>query len=311
MSPRYRIMGVDHERGGGFRNLNERRNENSMYSFTEKNLGKLLDETFLIYFRHFRRFVSLTASVQIPVSLITIVVLFAWGYTATVSYALFLLGSFGTVVAYSVVVYAVGQQYISGKIHLKSCYVRTWGRILSLVIYSICFSAVTFAIVLSITYASMIAIAIMLLLASTTLIVYMSMSVQSVVVEGYKTLGALKRSFDLMRGKWWRVFGNLMIIGLVATGLGIVVSIPVSIPMVVFSMNPGSEMANYVQSVGGLVVRTFVLPIMFIFGTLLYYDLRVRGEGFNSAKLAEEMGLVDNEFKKHEGIGTFGSDSAL
>jgi hypothetical protein len=123
-------------------------------------------------------------------------------------------------------------------------------------------------------------------------IVHMSMAVQAAIVQGYKTAGALKRSYSLVRGKWWRIFGILLVIGLVATGLGIVASIPFAIPLMVLGADPGSQAANYIQALGGLAVRTFVLPVIFIAGTLLYYDLRVREEEYDLTKLTQEMGLA-------------------
>ena len=43
---------------------------------------------------------------------------------------------------------------------------------------------------------------------------------------------------------------------------------------------------------GGLAVNNDNTPIVFIAGTLLYYDLRVRKEQYDLSALSQEMGTV-------------------
>ena len=43
---------------------------------------------------------------------------------------------------------------------------------------------------------------------------------------------------------------------------------------------------------GGIAVEIVVAPIVFIAGTLLYYDLRVRKEQYDLSALSQEMGTV-------------------
>jgi hypothetical protein len=40
------------------------------------------------------------------------------------------------------------------------------------------------------------------------------------------------------------------------------------------------------------VVGIFVLPVLFIAGTLVYYDVRIRKEQFDLTVLRREMGLA-------------------
>ena len=266
-----------------------REQDHVAHSMPSRNLPKLLDETFVIYGRHFWRFASLAAFVQIPVSLVTLAVFLMVDDSAAAFFALFMLGSLGTIFVYGAVVYAVGQQYVSGGISVRACYARAWWRVVSLAVYALILSGITYGILLSLAHVTQLVV---VAFVAIVVIVHMSMAVQAAIVQGYKTAGALKRSYSLVRGKWWRIFGILLVIGLVATGLGIVASIPFAIPLMVLGADPGSQAANYIQALGGLAVRTFVLPVIFIAGTLLYYDLRVREEEYDLTKLTQEMGLA-------------------
>ena len=269
-----------------------REQDHVAHSMPSRNLPKLLDETFVIYGRHFWRFASLAAFVQIPVSLVTLAVFLMDDDSGAAFFALFMLGSLGTIFVYGAVVYAVGQQYVSGGISVRACYARAWWRVVSLAVYALILSGITYGILLSLAHVTQLVVVASVALVAIVVIVHMSMAVQAAIVQGYKTAGALKRSYSLVRGKWWRIFGILLVIGLVATGLGIVASIPFAIPLMVLGADPGSQAANYIQALGGLAVRTFVLPVIFIAGTLLYYDLRVREEEYDLTKLTQEMGLA-------------------
>ena len=45
-------------------------------------------------------------------------------------------------------------------------------------------------------------------------------------------------------------------------------------------------------ALGGVLVGIFVLPVLFIAGTLVYYDVRIRKEQFDLTVLRREMGLA-------------------
>jgi hypothetical protein len=119
-----------------------------------RNLPKLLDETFVIYGRHFWRFASLAAFVQIPVSLVTLAVFLMVDDSAAAFFALFMLGSLGTIFVYGAVVYAVGQQYVSGGISVRACYARAWWRVVSLAVYALILSGITYGILLSLAHVT-------------------------------------------------------------------------------------------------------------------------------------------------------------
>ena len=103
---------------------------------------------------------------------------------------------------------------------------------------------------------------------------------EAVAVEGARPLNAVGRSAQLVRGQWWRVFGIILLMAL----LGVAV-------MVVLS---------FIPEIGDVIGGILGMPIIVIGSVLLYYDLRVRKEGYTLEKLARDLGY-DTPFGPSDG----------
>ena len=121
---------------------------------------------------------------------------------------------------------------------------------------------------------------------------------QAVLVEEVSTTNALRRSRELVTGTWWRVFGILsallvlaIIIELVlATSLMFIVVLSGFAGEVDFSemiqqilqiMGHNTEEADSLLFVITAVIDIFTMPILSIGITLLYFDQCIRKEGFD------------------------------
>lgn len=97
----------------------------------------------------------------------------------------------------------------------------------------------------------------------------------------------LGRSFRLVRGEWWRTLGILfllqILIGIISFALGLVFS-------VFFTMVPGLtlEARQVLSQITSSLVAAVVGPIPALTITLLYFDLRVRKEGYDLEELARQ-----------------------
>ena len=95
----------------------------------------------------------------------------------------------------------------------------------------------------------------------------------------------LRRSWGLVRGLFWRVFGILLLIliirviisGIVGALLGLAGS----------ALDANGQLI--VTDVAGTIANVFVSPIAYIAVTLLYYDTRIRKEGFDIEMLAQTL----------------------
>jgi hypothetical protein len=59
--------------------------------------------------------------------------------------------------------------------------------------------------------------------------------------------------------------------------------------MALFGTEQTSTIFVTMQSISSIFVETLVLPVLFIGGTLLYIDLRVRKEQFSVSTLRQEI----------------------
>ena len=98
----------------------------------QRKLGGLLDETLSLYSTGFMRFIVIMAVVQVPIGIVSALILTLFSEGLLSLLLAVLVGIVGAVVVFGAVTCGVGEQYISGRIDIKRCYNRTVGRIWSL-----------------------------------------------------------------------------------------------------------------------------------------------------------------------------------
>jgi hypothetical protein len=111
---------------------------------------------------------------------------------------------------------------------------------------------------------------------------------------------ALSYSSSLVKGNWWRVVGIMVLFGLIVWGISAVLSFPVTIATVFQTFTRGITGAPMEPSMGFLIASTIVstiagiigAPIFIIGETLLYFDLRVRKQGYSLDNLSRELKSV-------------------
>ena len=244
-------------------------------AFPVRSLGELLNETFAIYGKRFKRIVVLVALVQVPVGLLGLIP----DAGVTTFAALLVVGLLATIVVYGATISAVGQHYVSGEISIGNSYARVWLRVVSLASL-----ALIMAPVLALGAASLI-----LLFPA---IVLLAVAVSAVVVEGRRPVAALRRAFEIVRGSWLRVSGIALVIFLVMIGLGLLVQPPFALASYIAAPEGASALGSLFRFAGGLLVGVVTPPVAAIALTLLYYDLRVRVEGYDLRALSQEMGVA-------------------
>jgi len=260
-----------------------------------RDLAALLNETFTVYGRHFWRFLRIAALVQVPVSLVSWLAVEVWGWSALTFLATALLGAFGGVLVYAAAIFAVGQQYLTGDISVRRCYDRAFWRIKSLALLTLVIAVTVFIGPVTVVLAGRSPIAVpaaLMVFPAIVAATYWSVAVQAVIVEGYKVGGALRRSFALVQGSWWRIFGITLVLVLVVLGLSILIRIPFLILSLPVESAQSANLGDLVRFVGELVVSIAVPPVLFVAGTLVYYDLRVRKEEYDFSTLSSEMGIA-------------------
>jgi hypothetical protein len=256
-------------------------------------IGDLLDETFRMYRRHFFLFAGISAIVAIPVAAL-------WGY---LYFSLFagIAEQAGTGqpidVSTSTVVGVVAVTVI-GLVLVPFNY--------GAVIYAVCESAqgnpVTAGGVVRgvarkyfqiLGYAAVVVLMGLMfcLLPLWTWIWVMWVAVLPVMfVENTGLIAAMRRSWRLVEGRWWRTFLILFLVFIlvyvVQTALGAFIAGAQILVEIILS----SVASTWIFASASIVVASLVNPILQIAVVLIYFDLRVRKEGLDLFQLAERLG---------------------
>ena len=122
------------------------------------------------------------------------------------------------------------------------------------------------------------------------LIVSWTFAVSVLLVEDVRGMGALRRSFRLVRGSWWRVLGVVVIVSI----LGALVNGALgAIPTALVGRIAGDRSAatEIVRAVAGGVGLLVTLPFTAAVSVVLYLDQRVRKEAFDLELLARRIGV--------------------
>ena len=113
-----------------------------------------------------------------------------------------------------------------------------------------------------------------------------SLAGPALLLENQKVTMAMRRSWRLVRGSWWRVFGILLLAAIiVSVGRGIVVApfqLMAQIPTAAAGGGIGGIVAGLlVQDIGTIIAGTIFYPFSAAVSALLYIDLRMRREGLD------------------------------
>jgi hypothetical protein len=127
---------------------------------------------------------------------------------------------------------------------------------------------------------------VLLIVPGLLLYVWWSVAAPVLLAEGVRGRRALGRSRQLVRGRWWPVFGvivvGVILAGVITAGLAAVSNLLVSGE----SDSAGRIVAD---GVAGLVSSAITTPLTAAFTVVLYFDLRVRKEGFDLELLADHL----------------------
>jgi len=137
----------------------------------------------------------------------------------------------------------------------------------------------------------------------------------AVVIEELGALAALRRSWELTRANWWRIFGITLVVGIMVGVISQVVMIPVSLvpPLMAGFVSPHGGAGQDVAIAVGVGIITAVLGALagalgYAFQTsvmaLIYMDLRMRKDGLDISLLRMMESGADPDGIPGRGQGT-------
>lgn len=123
---------------------------------------------------------------------------------------------------------------------------------------------------------------------SIWLYVAWAFAMPALFVESLRGRRALGRSFALVKGRWWRTFGVITVGFIFAAVISAVVQ-----GVFVAGIFVGSDndvLVLVLSTIAGIVGLAVTTPFQAALITVVYFDLRVRKEGFDLELLASEIG---------------------
>jgi len=194
---------------------------------------------------------------------------------------------------------AVSDRYLDRESSVGSSYKAAFRRLASLVVQSLIllggfmlFLAVATALILLLGFVAGGAGVVLGGIVDVGLFVYAimvyvrtSLAAPAIVLEGLSGWKGLVRSWSLVRGLSWRIFGIRLLVGLIT---GIISGILTALLGIAGSGLDVNGRSLVLQVIGAFVA-VFINPITYITVTLLYYDTRIRKEGFDIEMLAQSL----------------------
>ncbi len=110
-------------------------------------------------------------------------------------------------------------------------------------------------------------------------IVVLLFATHAVAIEQLGPTDAVKRSWNVVQGNWWRTFGFFMAIMLAIIGATLIIFLPAGMflpPVLIVLLSTAFS--------------AVVTPLVTIAITVLYFDIRVRKEQYTHNDLARELG---------------------
>lgn len=257
----------------------------AIQELTPRDLGGIVSETFRIYGRNFLWLVAIVAIVEVILGILGSVLVSVLVLPAILTEGkieplvpfmvwLFILIGIILIVVYIVayalmegaLIHAVSKQSVGQPIGIGRAYRSAWKRAGALV-------GATVLVTLAVTGM---AITIIGIPAAIYFGVTWSFIWQAALLEGYGPRAALSRSAALVKNNWWRVLGIVFVLSIIGAGISAVLGI---IPVA-----------------GTIIGAILSTPVAIIGSTLLYYDLRLKKEGYKLEQMAQEVGGAETKF---------------
>ena len=252
----------------------------SPLAFRPRSVSELVDAAFQLLRRDYWQYVMLMAISYVP----WLVLLMMLGQlsgrpTATANPVLTLVGLFAAMVWFSlidaVMVVAVSDRYLGREVDVQAAFRSTFARL----------GAVLYA---AITKSLAVGIGLLLLIVPGIIMFARYFAVPAtVVLEGRSGRDGVQRSATLSDGLKGHILKTLLLVW----GIYFVLSLAAGMIGGAAAVATRSDtMLVVFTQVVNAIFRIFVYPLIAIVQTLLYYDARIRKEGYDLELMAQDLG---------------------
>jgi len=269
-----------------------------------RGVGEILDASIKLYMRNARTLIGAAAVAVVPLQVVSAVVMVSVynsgqdipaGYTNLVKAVpradasaragatgiAALVGLLTAVFVAATCVKAVSSAYVERPLSVGESIRFSARRLLPLLA------------MLIVMYLGLVVAFVLLVIPGIWLFAAWGVATPALLIENLGPFGALRRSRRLVSGRWWSTAGVLLLAFLMTSILsGIVSGVLTAIALT--SGTPSVGFAVLISLLSGVVSGLVVHPFQATVTTVLYYDLRVRHEGFDLQLLAKQLGLPES-----------------
>lgn len=129
---------------------------------------------------------------------------------------------------------------------------------------------------------------VVLLVPVAFVIVRLLLAPTALVVENARGSGALRRSWNLVKGSFWKVVGTTLLASILTFIVQGILTVPFSI-LAQFFAEDSLALSAIFSFIGGALGGALITPFGLIVQVTLYFDLRIRKEAFNLSLMAEQL----------------------
>lgn len=134
---------------------------------------------------------------------------------------------------------------------------------------------------------------------------FLSVAVPALLVEGLGVGEAMGRSWNLVKGTFWRVLGIVLLSLLLGVAFQAALSSPLA---VLFFVDVNPVVQQVLTALVSVISTVLVTPFSAALTMALYVDLRVRKEGFDLVLWAQRLGNASTDgFPAQPGVPAFPS----
>jgi len=266
-------------------------------------IADILDAAIRLYRHNFTLFLEIVAVVQVFLMAIYMIGMWVAAQTLMTTggeeipwQALLGLGPIGLLymggwillfpLSEAALAFAISEIYLGRRISVLDAYRRMWP-----LIWRLLGTMILVSIVISLGTS-------MCLIPGLLVWVWFAITTPIVALERSWGPTAMDRSYRLVSSHWWRVLGTLLLLQLIIIVATVAISaVPVVAVMLLFGESSpllAQSLMTAIQTITNIVVR----PVLMIGVVLIYYDLRIRKEGFDLVTLTQAL-----ERSRGEGVG--------
>lgn len=283
---------------------------NDLSKLRPMRVGDILDGTFSLYRKHFSLFIGI-ASIYFMANLIEYALkgLFAKSQLITIIAAIasmpLILLSMGGIVVATTRIYLGGE--ITSIASLKHTLPKLWTLIYCRLLWLLAMVVPLIFIFLSIGSVrgfGTLALPILIAVICIPIMIYISVRwvfyIETVIIEDYSGLSALRRSGELVQENWWKTFGIVCLILLSSYAVRYILENSLGLVFIIANLAGGTDLITLIQwsildneldsnsylfyvimTCAQMLLKALVEPIWVIGVLLLYFDRRIRKEGYD------------------------------